>query len=356
MTKEGLSFLTSIVREQSLENNEGVILELGPLFGSSTDAISKGRSSENPSKIVSIDTFIAAPWVKKRLGFDLSREKFNFFTSHIKNLEVIEGFSPDIVKDTWDQKIDIYFDDATHGNPNWMENFNFYKPFFGKNTIICGDDFASGWPDIVKNVRQLSEKYNKKFYVIGRLWAMGLSDRSDLVIRNSIKNLYSKTFDYNIQTKSQISSGVSPAPCWSENLHVKDNQLKAFKITHNNHNVEKDAVTEKDTDIKITVGTPDGPIFYEENEWVNTENMTSISLTCKNPSFNKNHFFQVSYITGRTTANSVMLSFGSIYKFKENSRLNCLRFTGDTDGTAYLKALMHVDGNIQYANYQSEDK
>ena len=24
------------------------------------------------------------------------------------------------------------------------------------------------------------------------------------------------------------------------------------------------------------------------------------------------------------------------------------------DGTAYLRALMHVDGNIQYANYQSE--
>ena len=25
-----------------------------------------------------------------------------------------------------------------------------------------------------------------------------------------------------------------------------------------------------------------------------------------------------------------------------------------TDGTAYLRALMHADGNIQYANYQSE--
>ena len=26
------------------------------------------------------------------------------------------------------------------------------------------------------------------------------------------------------------------------------------------------------------------------------------------------------------------------------------------DGTAYLRALMHVDGNIQYANYQSEEQ
>ena len=26
------------------------------------------------------------------------------------------------------------------------------------------------------------------------------------------------------------------------------------------------------------------------------------------------------------------------------------------DGTAYLRALMHADGNIQYANYQSEDQ
>ena len=26
------------------------------------------------------------------------------------------------------------------------------------------------------------------------------------------------------------------------------------------------------------------------------------------------------------------------------------------DGTAYLRALMHADGNIQYANYQSKDQ
>ena len=26
------------------------------------------------------------------------------------------------------------------------------------------------------------------------------------------------------------------------------------------------------------------------------------------------------------------------------------------DNTAYLRALMHADGNIQYANYQSEDQ
>ena len=31
------------------------------------------------------------------------------------------------------------------------------------------------------------------------------------------------------------------------------------------------------------------------------------------------------------------------------------KFTGKlNDGTAYLRALMHADGNIQYANYQSE--
>ena len=26
------------------------------------------------------------------------------------------------------------------------------------------------------------------------------------------------------------------------------------------------------------------------------------------------------------------------------------------DGTAYLRSLMHVDGNIRYANYQSESQ
>ena len=27
-----------------------------------------------------------------------------------------------------------------------------------------------------------------------------------------------------------------------------------------------------------------------------------------------------------------------------------------SDGTAYLRALMHADGNIRYANYQSEEQ
>ena len=27
-----------------------------------------------------------------------------------------------------------------------------------------------------------------------------------------------------------------------------------------------------------------------------------------------------------------------------------------SDGTAYLRALMHADGNIRYANYQSESQ
>ena len=31
-------------------------------------------------------------------------------------------------------------------------------------------------------------------------------------------------------------------------------------------------------------------------------------------------------------------------------------FWKTNDGTAYLRALMHADGNIQYANYQSKDQ
>ena len=31
-------------------------------------------------------------------------------------------------------------------------------------------------------------------------------------------------------------------------------------------------------------------------------------------------------------------------------------FWKTADGTAYLRALMHADGNIRYANYQSEDQ
>ena len=106
MTLAGLQFLQALAAERK----SGCFLEIGPLFGSSTNAIDAGRSDESVP-IHTIDTFEPAPWVRKRLGIDLSRAAFEKFTTGIENLNIHEGFAPDIVADSWSDKIGFYFDD-----------------------------------------------------------------------------------------------------------------------------------------------------------------------------------------------------------------------------------------------------
>ena len=175
MTRIGLRFLQALAAQKS----GGVYLEIGPLFGSSTNAIAAGRS--DGAAIHSIDTFEAAPWVRKRFGFDLSRERFDRHTGAIDNLVVHQGYAPDIVRKSWRDRIGFYFDDATHGDPGWSANYDFFKPHFADDAIVCGDDFACGWPDIVRNVYKLADAGNHAVFIMGRVWAFAQAGDDRLV-------------------------------------------------------------------------------------------------------------------------------------------------------------------------------
>ncbi len=233
MTLTGLKFLGAL----STQKKSGVYLEIGPLFGSSTNVIHENRGGDAP--IHTIDTFEPAPWVKKRLGIDLSRELFDKFTRNIDNLVVHEGYAPDVVKDTWKEKIGFYFDDATHGDPGWSANFNFFSQFFDKDAIICGDDFASGWPDIVRNVYSYVDQWEAKLYVMGRVWAMTRQD--DMRIVDAVDIACPRLKDVSLTTVHGDGERRHPAACWSWGLH-QDNPLIGFSI-EGNGNLEGQVVT-----------------------------------------------------------------------------------------------------------------
>lgn len=221
MTLIGLKFLGALAAQK----RDGVYLEVGPLFGSSTNFIHDNRVGDAP--IHTIDTFEAAPWVKKRLGIDLSREMFDKFTRDIDNLVVHQGFAPDVVKDTWKEDIGFYFDDATHGDPGWTDNFNFFSQFFNDETIICGDDFASGWPDIVRNVYAYAENWGVKLFVMGRVWAIVRKDEERLV--KAVNAVCPKLEGVNITTRHGNDERTNMAACWTWGLH-QNNPLNSFTI------------------------------------------------------------------------------------------------------------------------------
>lgn len=233
MTNHGLSFLEQLAGKCET----GVILEIGPLFGSSTNALARGR--QPGVAIHTIDTFENAPWVHKRTGEDLSRAAFDKYTAHIDDLVVHQGYSPTVVEDSWTDTIGLYFDDATHGNPNWLESFDFFAKSFADDVIMCGDDFASGWPDIITNVYDLRDRLGCTLYVIGRVWAL-TSERQNRIeeaVDSVFPNLSGSTVtvyrgDDKVTTKAAVWSDGLHTPFAIDGFSIESDKLDATFVTY----------------------------------------------------------------------------------------------------------------------------
>ena len=212
MTLSGLRFL----RELAAQRKSGCYLELGPLFGSSTCAIAAGRGTQDAT-IHTIDTFEPAPWIRRRHGIDLSVEAFESFTQDIEKLKVYQGFAPDVVRGSWTEPVGFYFDDATHGNPGWQANYDFFSPYFTGDAIICGDDFAGGWPDVVRNVYDITAAAEASLFVIGRVWAFtfGDPDRISAAVHAAFPKL--RGFDVTVRHCGAARRNI--AASWSWGLH-----------------------------------------------------------------------------------------------------------------------------------------
>jgi len=106
-----------------------------------------------------------------------------------------------------------------------------------------------------------------------------------------------------------------------------------------------------------TVGTaPDGLVYFEDHNWAGETRIAGI-------------YIDPLVESGEVEAGS---DFDSQRRFQNDLQIENINrvlgaddYDGDgiwevyfalTDGTAYLRALMHADGNIRYANYQSEEQ
>lgn len=247
MTLAGLRFLQALAAQR----RSGCFLEVGPLFGSSTNAIAAGRSEEH-ADIHTIDTFEAAPWVRERLGLDLSRTAFDRFTSDIENLTVHQGFAPDIVQNTWSKKIGFYFDDATHGNPGWTNNYDFFSQYFTEDAIVCGDDFAGGWPDIVQNVYKITEAKGLKLFVIGRVWAF--TESHDHRISHAIHDAFPKLKSFDLEVQHDEKTRRNIAASWTWGLHKPEAIKEASLFAPTGFEIKVDIERQDGTQSKVLLG------------------------------------------------------------------------------------------------------
>ena len=223
MSLAGLEYLGRIAR--TVPEN-GVIVEIGPLFGSSTWVLAKNAK---PSvRVISIDTWKPQQWIDaveaKFPGCKpFSKDAFDYYTRDCPNVTAVQGFSPDVMMD-WNEPIDMFFDDATHGNPGFTDSLEFYLPKLKPGGIASGDDFASGWPDIVKGVNDLGVKWKRRPEVIGRVWAIikPATSRSAKARKRSVYSVagpYSN-HDLTISVRTTNGTTIECAPgSWAGNLH-----------------------------------------------------------------------------------------------------------------------------------------
>lgn len=226
MTLAGLQYLGYLA--QSVPEN-GVIVEIGPLFGSSTWVLSKNAPAS--AKIISIDTWEPQPWIDKIEAkfpgcHPFSIDAFKHYTSDCPNVEAIQGWSPDVVRDYPFKSVHMVFDDATHGDPGFTKNIEFFLPLLVEGGILCGDDYASGWPDIVKNVDWIGRAWNQDPEICGRVWSVikpsGIFDRQQTRPRDIIR-LSEQHVPLSLDVRLLSGKEIHGAPlCWAGASHKQD--------------------------------------------------------------------------------------------------------------------------------------
>jgi len=170
MSIEEMQFLAALARQVPAGGN---IVEVGPFYGRSTHVMARS----NPlASIHSIDTFEDVEWTRNYADSyreipPFGLEAFRYFTRDCPNVTPIKGFSPDVVSD-WDAPVDMYFEDAIHGNPGLRDNLDFWISHLQPGGILCGHDYSLRFIDVKRESDGWAQRWNTQVAIVGSLWAI----------------------------------------------------------------------------------------------------------------------------------------------------------------------------------------
>ncbi len=155
---EGLVGLSKRAEELS---PDGIIIEIGALFGLSTQAILEGSKN---NKVVTIDNF---GWNPIGLSEDrheqLLRANLRYFTRQDR-LQIYKGSSSSYLENIYSgEKVSMVFIDADHSYEGVLKDINFADAVHAP--IVCGDDYS--FPGVS---RAVNERYGDLVSCIGDMW------------------------------------------------------------------------------------------------------------------------------------------------------------------------------------------
>jgi predicted O-methyltransferase YrrM len=137
------------------------IVEIGALFGFSTQAILEGSRN---NKVVVVDNFAWNPIGLTPLRHELMlKSNLNYFIRQ-NRVEIYKGLSSDIkLFDMTHDNVSMVFIDADHSYEGVLLDIKFAKSINAK--IICGDDYSF---EGVK--RAVDENFGNSVIMIGDMW------------------------------------------------------------------------------------------------------------------------------------------------------------------------------------------
>lgn len=198
---ESLRYIAQLA--QSVPEN-GVILELGPMYGAATWVLA--RNSKPSVKIISIDSWEMKPWIenfekKNEDSLPFSEEAFLNYTEGCSNIEVIKGDLPSVLNDL-DVEIDLYLDDVTSDPYTFQESLNLVLPKVKPGGIVSGGGYGANWPYIINGVKNLCSDLNCESSVLGQIWAFvkPLDDGSTQIIHDKVESKRVHELDIQMST------------------------------------------------------------------------------------------------------------------------------------------------------------
>jgi precorrin-6B methylase 2 len=163
MTSADLQSITGLA---TLVPENGVLVEIGSLFGRSTVA---WAMSCHPSVNIYCGDHFYEHYIDNH---DLAHTfapisghcynawlEFNKNTNKFPNVVAMRGKAPD-ESNYPGHEIDLLFVDALHKNPNDWEIIKYFAQFVKVGGIISGHDFRGDYPDVINNVNRLASIYN----------------------------------------------------------------------------------------------------------------------------------------------------------------------------------------------------
>lgn len=171
----GWEALIAMARVAKRVPAHGTVVETGSLFGRSSFV---WAMNVDPT----VQVFCVDPWVREQWIIDIvekvqnpvmpfSIEAFRYYTQDCTNITTMQGYSPDVAKG-WNRAIDLYFDDSDHGEPGLSRNWSFWIPWVKPGGIVCGDEYAPEYPDVLRKIGELEKAWGTTAEHVGLFWWM----------------------------------------------------------------------------------------------------------------------------------------------------------------------------------------